>query len=939
MGRLRKIISGATSRKQNNPLKNSNSANMQLSSDTENSSITSGSIRSTRSQNDENKPVSLRNSLNSKTQLHQEETHPNLQRQSSSRSSSSPDYFQMQMELAELRGRIKLLDSGTSKSELLDLLEEKDGELQKKSEQIKILNEKFHQITLGLDQMERERKALRHESKLYQHEQKEVKRQLLNREKEVQTLQVRCATQEQKLTESGNARFAIQKVAQENKDLLKQAQLLEKAAEKIPALQENIRELNIENSNLKEELKDQSEEATTEIEDLRNTIKAQEQMVASHERREDQFNEKIESLQSKNTTLETLMEETIDRLKADHMKEIEKLNESFKGKTLELEDEIKRGHESLSEKNTEAKVSVEELTTKVVILQGETDQAKKIIEGTKARVSILEDEKMNNNKKIDELQEETSLQAKTINGLESENEKKNDQISSLSLKIKAIEEKNARISDFEAQLHDSHNSLSELQKQNQLQKEEDFNTIEQLRQELKEVKSSHNNAQIAIKKYKANIEKKEARDAQLDEKLEDIENLIIAKNKIISDKELEIISLKNQLRIINSDVEEKTESSRKLKEENEKAISLFKEKQAEVDKLKKKISFTLESERMTLDQLKDAQEKIDSSEMQAAVIVNDLEEKLENAEEKLSALERDSLDMKEKTNHTVRVIQKQLMEAHNEKDRVEQELKSKVDQIKKDTKRQDHDYLLKLAEKEKRLKIVEENLLEKESHLNRLVLKFDKVKEENKMMDEINASLNEEIGKVKSRYEDDIIVYQQQLKEFQSRALRSKNQESSNKDKLEEVKVELEQRTKLLGEMVSHNKELDSDLREARSVVADLQEELNIYVKEKDDSVHIQGLKDKQLDDLKIELELRLHEEQDRSKNLELKLEKANELIRATRAKSKDFVKKETENSALKDKIARQEAYLKRLLQKQKGSRRTEKLSSGSASTSISEFI
>ena len=38
----------------------------------------------------------------------------------------------MQMELVELRNRIKLLDNGTSKSELLDLLQEKDEELEKK---------------------------------------------------------------------------------------------------------------------------------------------------------------------------------------------------------------------------------------------------------------------------------------------------------------------------------------------------------------------------------------------------------------------------------------------------------------------------------------------------------------------------------------------------------------------------------------------------------------------------------------------------------------------------------------------------------------------------------------------------------------------------------------------------------------------------------------
>ena len=107
-------------------------------------------------------------------------------------------------------------------------------------------------------------------------------------------------------------------------------------------------------------------------------------------------------------------------------------------------------------------------------------------------------------------------------------------------------------------------------------------------------------------------------------------------------------------------------------------------------------------------------------------------------------------------------------------------------------------------------------------------------------------------------------------------------------------------------------------------------------MQEKDENEHLREAKVKELSDINEELSKRLNEEQERCRSLELQVEKADATAKNSRLQLKDLMKKETENAALKNKIARQEAYLQRLLQKQKGHRKMQKVPNGSITSAAS---
>jgi chromosome segregation ATPase len=114
----------------------------------------------------------------------------------------SGDNFQTQMELSELRQKIRILDNGTDRVELLDLLKERDEQINLKDNQLRILNDKFHQITDGLGQIEEERTLLRKNAEDFEKEKKKLKRHLDIREKEVMALVQRCGEQDENVKKS-----------------------------------------------------------------------------------------------------------------------------------------------------------------------------------------------------------------------------------------------------------------------------------------------------------------------------------------------------------------------------------------------------------------------------------------------------------------------------------------------------------------------------------------------------------------------------------------------------------------------------------------------------------------------------------------------------------------------------------------------------------------
>lgn len=840
-----------------------------------------------------------------------------------SRSPSNPDVFEMQMELVELRNRIKLLDNGTSKSELLDLLQEKDEELEKKNEQITVLNQKFHQITLGLDQMEQERKNLKQKSKMYEDDSFTLKRHLDNREKEVQTLQARCTSQEEKMKETTLVRASMQKLSKENEALQMSIDTLNKENKQVATLKEDLRQISMQKSNLEKQLKVVTCETAAEIEDLRKTVSDQHKTIQNLERREEQLNNQIEDLQIQH---QKMTERRILELQKKHQQQMQALNQSISQREVEHDNErtaITKEKDSILEQLHDA-------TANIARLEDEAKTNGNILLDLKSKLNGLEGASSDKESRIFELNNELSTKTKTIISLRSETEQKKEQVESLSSKVQELMEENSVIEDLETQLKTLLDSLAKLKKQHAEQKEDDRLTIKNLENDLEELKDCYTEAQKSIAEYKNEEKRKAGRDAELELKLNDIENLIISKNRLIAEKDHTISALNERIHNMTDDIRKKAMNIKKLREEHEKANNSLIHKQIDLNEVKEKLASSLKIQKATQKSLMDAQNKLDSSEMQAAQIVNDLEEKLEKAEQKLAVCERESLQAKEDTNRMARGIQEQLMGSLNEKEQLEKKMKAKFEQMQSDTDRLDRNYLLALAEKEKDIQTLEKKLVHKETTVSTLCNQLDKYKNERKEKDEIARDLQLRIEDMKAKHQEELMEYRAEMKLMQSNASRKQEQEIANGQKFQETKAELDQRTKLLGDLVSHNKELDNDLLEARSVVSELQEELNNFVKEKNHADELRDAAFKELNDVRGELTRRLEEEQDRCRELEVQLENALETIDKTKTQSKELTKKEAEISTLKNKISRQEAYLQRLLQKQKDSRRGAKLSGGS---------
>ena len=868
--------------------------------------------------------------LRNENPLHSQLNHVHQHKgSSSSTSESTPDYFQMQMELVDLRNRIKLLDNGTSKSELLDLLQEKDLELDKKNEQIGVLNQKFHQITLGLDQMEQERKTLKQKVKLFEEEKNEKDRNLANREKEVQTLQSRCSLQEGKMKEVNTMRMSLQKISIENKKLLKTIDEMKSEADSTRSLMSDLNQVKLEKETLVDEFENMKNKMEIEVGKLRNTVGSQNETIKMYQRREKQLNETISNIKVGQKNTNSIVQQEISKIKDKHNEELKALNRDFGKREVELESKFSKQQTLLTKERDLAVEKMREATNRANSYVRKVEKDANIAATLTSKLNTIEEEKSQAFRKIQQLESDCSSKANVIVALRSEIKEHQEQIRTMTGKLQELTEENSVMDDQRTQLESLMGSLSNLQQQSEKQKDEDESLIESLQDELTELKTSHSMAERTIQQYENELELKRTRDAQLGEKLDDIENLIKSKNKLIAEKDSTIFSLEQKFQTTQQNSSALDDEIKKLKQEKSQANECLLQKQIEFNELKEKLSTALESEKAMTIKLDDMQQKLESSEMQAAEIVNDLEEKLEESNKKRAQLENEAKTMNENSARMIQGVQMKLKESLNDKEKTEKETKKKFDEITISMKEQDREYLKTLAGNVEKITHLETKLSQKESTINTICLQIDKYKKEEVKNNDRIELLKNELNDTKTKYEEELMVYDAEIKLLKSKVTRNENQENTTEKKLKKMKEELDQRTKLLGDLVSHNKELDNDLLEARTVVAELQEELNVYVNERNESEKFKQEKENKFEAMRENLSHEIKKHKERSLHLELQLKQSEESLEASRSQNKELLKKENEIASLKDKIVRQEAYLQRLLQKQKESRRVGKLSGG----------
>lgn len=828
-----------------------------------------------------------------------------------------PDDFQLKMEVAELRNRIKLLDTGTSKSELLDLLQEKDAELEKKNEQIAILNQKFHQITVGLEQIEQERKTLRQTAKTYQEETTQLKRDIENRDSEKLKMISKMHSMEDAANEAQETRSVLHQLQQQNMAMKQQ---LEKAAEdqqKIALYEQKLRELSNFNRTLEHKLTETVQARNSDMESAKKAIAERESVLASTSQREEQLKSQISHLQNEKNGIEMIYRKKLDETKDDYQEKMQNMNQTFGQRELESENRISRERMELVRERDMALNKIREqdeahhnFTTK---LKDEVRHYGMMSEELKAKLDSDGNEIVSLRKRVGYLESENEAKERVLNGLRSEIDQKDSEWGSLNARItdlanenRSLKEENQVIEELETQLKNLLNSLNKVQEDHKVKSGEDKSTIEDLQAQVNEKDSIISDLNTQIDSLQDEIDENKQMEDVLELKLNDIEKLISDKDDLIQEKDDTLDDLQNQLDLImdeskelKDDIVALQKDLRKAKDDAETAEHSLVSKEVEFKTTAENLKKSKDLTEKLIIQLEDSKAKLDTSDMQAAEIVNDLEEQLEKTRKQLDQMEKERDDQ----NRMLRGMQMQLMGSMGDKEKTEKEMQGKVDSMKVVIKSLEREYQVKMEEKEKELLDKAGNLSRKESEAVTLKIQLEQLKNAKVKQEETIQTLNTKLAGLNRDYKS------------------CEQRESSAKSELDDTISRLEKRTALLGDMVSQNKALDSDLLEARMTISELQEELDMYLEEKDLTENTVNNLKRDMSEKEREALRNLREEHELCESLKKELKETQIELEDARLQAKDYSKMELQNEALRDKISRQEAYLSRLLQKQQKTR------------------
>ena len=192
------------------------------------------------------------------------------------------------------------------------------------------------------------------------------------------------------------------------------------------------------------------------------------------------------------------------------------------------------------------------------------------------------------------------------------------------------------------------------------------------------------------------------------------------------------------------------------------------------------------------------------------------------------------------------------------------------------------------------------------------------VRRANEEKEKALTTLDLEINRQRTNRQDDDINFQRRFSALQIDLEDTKTKLAAQKERTEEVERQLQDRTKLLGDMVTSNKEVEDEKEKALALIVDLQEAVDRFEEEneamKRELVEVRELQQKREDQL---LET-IHDERHSKEIAEADLEVAQSKLRSIKHDNRDVNELEKENRSLKDKVRRQEGYLKRKLQKEK---------------------
>mmetsp|Transcript_38734 Transcript_38734/g.56558 ORF Transcript_38734/g.56558 Transcript_38734/m.56558 type:complete len:1127 (-) Transcript_38734:202-3582(-) len=954
-------------------------------------------------------------------------------------SSTNDDVFQMQIELTALRNKLKLLNSGTDFSELLDLLKERDAELQTKDEQLRILNTKFHQITNGLAQIESERQLLRETNTKLESDHKKTSRHLNIREKEVMALVQRCAEQEEKLQESVGLRTSVNNLTSENAKLADTLATVEEDLKRMEAIRTKLNESESERQNcvnklhrLERQFKEASEALDDRIAQLQSTIQSHTQEEerlreeltrekkergidrASNQKSVSELREKLTASRSEldkcnlrikeyDTTISTLKKEQstlketyenriklmddectlmISKLKIEHEKNLDEMDKgrgelekslnkdleekeicirSLKGQlssstsrcqdleskleqerthNVQVLDDHKQKSEVLQEEKASLSERLQQLESDYAAIQEKSSLLEKTLLDRELKIETLEnnvatsskiheEHSANQNETIERLQIETSR-------YEKENASLEKTVESLQRRIQLAEEQNRTFRDEKVVLSKNVEDLSkqtEELKQIEVLFTEEKRKTESLKSDLSRITSEvelltsellderkkserfSNESSAEIDRLDKQLQQANASFMEQNQKMVEIKKKDNATIKSLS-AELEkweemSSSLQSQFEELQKQSKEEQELSKKKEEALESKLQRIKsdvdQKARRIDELNGKLKESNDNVFSLKDQISLVKENLNNIEMDSAAVVNDLEGQIKGLNQENEFLKSHLKEQEVEHQQELDKVKVDLEDTRNAK-----ELKEKEAQELSLALQKQDDETNSMA---KKMKAKEDTIGSLRAEITMLINAQTKTKLEynNKI-----AALKLDIDEERSRWMADEEEYKREIEHL--------HQENSDMDgnlnyqgeQMSKQQELLNHRTELLANMVTQNKDLDLEVQENRALVAELQDECNEYLREKEDAEVLVVRLEKEAKSKEVDYLMAIHHERQLREGLEHELHEAQMDIETAKEEIRNLAELKRENKSLKDKVSRQEAFLKRKIEKEK---------------------
>ena len=595
----------------------------------------------------------------------------------------------------------------------------------------------------------------------------------------------------------------------------------------------------------------------SKMEELINVLSEKESEIVKLSKENAYFNDKFASVQ----TLLGQVEDQRASLVSTNESLEKKLQDSERHLSMR-EDEVATLQTRIQEAEVRHNSEIRELKTDNAALMNELERLRESVSSFEARqvqFEVLKRELAESNLRVREAQERF------------EDAKRNHERTEESL--------NASLSYLKRVIKE--HELTDLEHQKKIQKCEKYR-IEQtkkLNEEISRLNEERSRENAATEKF---MKEKNSEIVQL---VQEHKEEIDAKNLEISQAnvshEAMVDNVKTQITALNDDLHLKNECL-KMKENETKLLQKQREElELKLASLEDDIEHNEKSSMNERTSLTNKIKKLEEEKSNYQEQVNSLEEKNTNLNEILGSLKLNNEKFKDTANSRITEVTCEL-----EKVKISSE-KVKAENEKLNAKLQDISDSLELATSEKTI----------------VDRKNEKLKAELDLFIGAQSKEKLEQKRIIAKCKDDIKSLRDQLK---------KKDEAINE--LHNVKLALDERKEILKNMITQNRQLSDDYTEARSLASELKNEMDVYLREKECAIRKISMLEKQMIDNEKTHHRQLEEERLLRIETENKLVILEKELAAKQRQSKFQNELEKENKRLKDKIRRQEGFLKKKL-------------------------